>query len=58
MSESVLKIFNQALNVTGKGMLALFIFMFLFFILLLLVDRVFPGREEQLSNDLSEKSEQ
>jgi len=46
MSEAVLKVFKQALNITGKGMLALFIFMFLFFILLLLVDRIFPGREE------------
>jgi hypothetical protein len=47
MAESVWITFNQALNITGKGMLALFIFMFLFFILLLLVDRIFPGREEQ-----------
>ena len=45
MSESVLKIFNQALAVTGKGMLALFAFMFLFFILLLLIDRIFPGQD-------------
>jgi hypothetical protein len=50
MSESVLKIFNQALAVTGKGMLALFAFMFLFFVLLLLVDRIFPGRENESSN--------
>jgi hypothetical protein len=50
MSESVLKIFNQALAVTGKGMLALFAFMFLFFVLLLLVDRIFPGRENENSN--------
>jgi hypothetical protein len=47
MPEAVLKIFNQALAVTGKGMLALFAFMFLFFVLLVLVDRIFPGREEQ-----------
>jgi hypothetical protein len=47
MSESVLKIFNQALAVTGKGMLALFAFMFLFFILLLLIDRIFPGRDDE-----------
>ena len=47
MPETVMRIFKQALAVTGKGMLALFIFMFLFFILLLLIDKVFPGREEQ-----------
>jgi len=47
MSETVLHVFKQTLAVTGKGMLALFIFMFLFFILLILVDKVFPGREEQ-----------
>jgi hypothetical protein len=45
MSEAVLKIFKQALAVTGKGMLALFAFMFLFFILLVLVDKIFPGRD-------------
>ncbi len=47
MSETVIRVFRQALAITGKGMLALFAFMFLFFILLLLVDRIFPGREEQ-----------
>jgi hypothetical protein len=46
MQGTVWKIFNQALAVTGKGMLALFAFMLLFFILLVLVDRIFPGREE------------
>ena len=46
MSETVLQVFKQALAVTGKGMLALFTFMFLFFILLVVVDKVFPGREE------------
>jgi hypothetical protein len=45
MTQSVLKIFNQALTVTGKGMLALFIFMFLFFVLLLVIDKIFPGRD-------------
>jgi hypothetical protein len=47
MTETVLQTFKQALAVTGKGMLALFAFMLLFFILLVLVDKVFPGREEQ-----------
>jgi len=47
MSETVLRIFKQALAVSGKGMLALFAFMLLFFVLLVLVDRIFPGREEQ-----------
>ncbi|HEX7503004.1 MAG TPA: hypothetical protein VF451_06255 [Acidobacteriota bacterium] len=46
MSETVLRIFKQALAVSGKGMLALFAFMILFFVLLVLVDRIFPGREE------------
>ena len=47
MAGTVWTIFNQALAVTGKGMLALFAFMLLFFFLLVLVDRIFPGREEQ-----------
>jgi len=47
MSGTVWKVFNKALAVTGKGMLALFAFMLLFFVLLVLVDRIFPGREEQ-----------
>ena len=47
MPETVLRVFQQALAVTGKGMLALFIFMFLFFVLLVLVDKIFPGRGEQ-----------
>jgi hypothetical protein len=47
MSDTVLRVFKQALAVTGKGMLALFVFMLLFFVLLLLVDKVFPGRDPQ-----------
>jgi hypothetical protein len=47
MSETVLRIFKQALAVTGKGMLALFAFMILFFVLLVLVDRIFPGQESE-----------
>ncbi len=47
MSETVMRIFKQALAVTGKGMLALFAFMLLFFILLVLVDRIFPGKESE-----------
>jgi hypothetical protein len=47
MSDTVLNTFHQALAVTGKGMLALFAFMLLFFVLLVLVDRIFPGQEEQ-----------
>jgi hypothetical protein len=46
MKETVISVFDRALAVTGKGMLALFAFMFLFFILLVVVDQVFPGREE------------
>lgn len=45
MSETALRIFKQALAVTGRGMLALFAFMLLFFILLVLVDRIFPGKD-------------
>lgn len=44
MSETAWKIFNQALAITGKGMLALFVFMFLFFVLLILLDKLFPGK--------------
>jgi hypothetical protein len=50
MSETVLRIFKQALAITGKGMLALFAFMLLFFILLVLVDKVFPGKDAESSN--------
>jgi hypothetical protein len=50
MSGTVLRVFKQALAVTGKGMLALFAFMFLFFILLLVIDRIFPGRENESSS--------
>jgi hypothetical protein len=52
MSESVLRIFRQALAVTGKGMLALFVFMFLFFVLLLLIDRIFPGKDTGSENTI------
>ena len=45
MSGSILATFKQALAVSGKGMLALFIFMFFFFVLLMLVDRIFPGKD-------------
>ena len=44
MSDTVLRIFKQALAVTAKGMLALFVFMFLFFVLLILLDKLFPGK--------------
>lgn len=47
MPETVWPIFKKALAVTGKGMLALFAFMLLFFVLLVLVDKIFPGREDQ-----------
>ena len=47
MSETVIRVFKQALAITGKGMLALFAFMLLFFILLLLVDKIFPGKESE-----------
>ncbi len=45
MPEAMRIIFNQALAVTGKGMLALFAFMFFFFLLLIVVDRLFPGKD-------------
>jgi hypothetical protein len=53
MSESVLRIFKQALTVSGKGMLALFAFMAVFLVLLLLVDRIFPGRDDSAENPKS-----
>ncbi|MCU0235780.1 MAG: hypothetical protein MUC72_01690 [Acidobacteria bacterium] len=43
MKESVMRVFEQALAVSGKGMLALFAFMLIFFVMLILVDKVFPG---------------
>jgi len=50
MSETVMRIFKQALAITGKGMLALFVFMLLFFVLLVLVDKVFPGGDAESRN--------
>jgi hypothetical protein len=47
MSDAVMNVFRRALAVSGKGMLALFAFMLLFFILLVLVDKIFPGRESE-----------
>lgn len=46
MTQTLLPVFRQALAVTGKGLLALFAFMLLFFIMLVLIDRVFPARED------------
>jgi len=50
MPEAMRIIFKQALAVTGKGMLALFAFMFLFYLLLVVVDKIFPGKESESSN--------
>lgn len=47
MKETVMGVFDRALAVAGKGMLALFAFMLIFFIMLVLVDKIFPGREGQ-----------
>lgn len=43
MTTAIQVIFREALEVTGKGMIALFAFMFVFFLLLVLLDRIFPG---------------
>jgi hypothetical protein len=50
MTETVMSVFDRALAVTGKGMLALFAFMLIFFIMLVLVDRVFPGKDVEGRN--------
>ena len=47
MKETVMSVFERALAVTGKGMLALFTFMLIFFIMLVLVDKIFPGKESE-----------
>jgi hypothetical protein len=47
MSAAVAGTFRMALEVSGKGMLALFAFMLLFYILLVAVDKIFPAREEK-----------
>ena len=46
MSAAVARVFRLALEVTAKGMLALFAFMLLFYILLVLVDKLFPAGKE------------
>jgi len=43
-------VFREALEITGKGMMALFAFMFVFFVLLVLLDRLFPGRNDESGN--------
>jgi len=53
MSEALWSVFRQALAVTWKGMLALFAFMAIFFVLLLLIDRIFPGRDDSAENPKS-----
>lgn len=47
MSAAVARVLRMALGVTAKGMLALFAFMLLFYALLVVVDRIFPAREEK-----------
>jgi len=47
MTEEILPVFSEALDVSFKGMTALFIFMFIFFILIVVVDKVFPYKEEK-----------
>ena len=44
MTTATEAIFKEALEITGKGMTALFAFMLIFFLLLILLDRVFPGK--------------
>jgi len=45
-------IFREALEITGKGMMALFAFMFVFFLLLVLLDRLFPGRNDEAGKQI------
>lgn len=52
MNAATEAIFREALEITGKGMAALFVFMFLFFLLLVLLDRVFPGRNDAPDNQV------
>ena len=47
MANAIRTVLQQALAVTAKGMLALFGFMVLFFVLLVVVDRIFPAREDK-----------
>jgi len=46
-SDKIISVYSQAIDISFKGMTALFLFMFIFFILIVAVDKFFPHREEK-----------
>jgi Na+-transporting methylmalonyl-CoA/oxaloacetate decarboxylase gamma subunit len=46
MLEKIIPVYSQALDVSFKGMVALFLFMFIFYLLIIGIDKVFPHKEE------------
>lgn len=52
MNSATEAVFREALEVTGKGMAALFAFMLVFFVILVLLDRIFPGRNDEAGNQV------
>jgi len=46
MTNEIISVYSQALDISFKGMTALFLFMFIFFILIVAIDKIFPHKEE------------
>lgn len=46
-SEEVISVYSQALDISFKGMTALFLFMFIFFFLIVIIDKALPHKEEK-----------
>lgn len=56
-TQKVVDTFWQAIGVTGKGMLGIFIFMLIFFLIIQLIDRLFPKelRDEPITMPRSDE---
>ncbi len=45
-SDEIISVYSQALDISFKGMTALFLFMFIFFFLIIAIDKLLPHKEE------------
>jgi Na+-transporting methylmalonyl-CoA/oxaloacetate decarboxylase gamma subunit len=45
-SDKIISVYSQAIDISFKGMTALFLFMFIFFILIMQLTNFFPHKEE------------
>jgi Na+-transporting methylmalonyl-CoA/oxaloacetate decarboxylase gamma subunit len=46
MTNEIISVYSQALDISFKGMTALFLFMFIFFFLIMAIDKLLPYKEE------------